>query len=200
MSSKRGGNPRREAAWWGRCCTGGRCSRAVQESNGDLLQDDASLTPGVGIGGEAEGEREPRTDVQLGVGTGHTAQHNHTHTQEGGYGKADRNVHHEVGEHHGEGGYARPTGAVRNKRRQHPYGEAVSQGRCCKNGTCSRVGQQSFVHRLQSDVFPPPCEGSWRKTDSKHIHTNTHAQVEEHQGQDDYERPTETGNFFDSFE
>jgi len=111
MSSKRGGNPRREAAWWGRCCTGGKCSRAGQESNGDLLQDDASLTPGVGIGGEAEGEREPRTDVQLGVGTGHTAQHNHTHTQEGGYGKADRNVHHGVGEHHGEGGYARPTGA-----------------------------------------------------------------------------------------
>jgi hypothetical protein len=77
----------------------------------DLLQDDASLTPGVGIGGEAEGEREPRTDVQLGVGTGHTAQHNHTHTQEGGYGKADRNVHHGVGEHHGEGGYTRPTRA-----------------------------------------------------------------------------------------
>jgi hypothetical protein len=64
---------------------------------------------------------------------------------------------------------------------------------------------------LQSDVFPPPCEGSRRKTEGRpesrtdvssaaaaqhtHIHTNTHAQVEEHQGQDDYERPTETGNF-----
>jgi hypothetical protein len=68
----------------------------VQESNGDPPQDDASLTPGGGIGGEAEGEREPKTDVQLGVGTEHTAQHNHTHTQEGGYREADRNVHHEV--------------------------------------------------------------------------------------------------------
>jgi hypothetical protein len=64
---------------------------------------------------------------------------------------------------------------------------------------------------LQSDVFPPPCEGSRRKTEGRpesrtdvssaaaaqhtHIHTNTHAQVEEHQGQDDYERPTETGKF-----
>ena len=98
-----------------------------------------------------------------------------------------------------------------SKRRQHPYGEAVSQGSCCKNGTCSRVRQQSFMDLLQSDVFPPPCEGSRRKTEGRpesrtdvssaaaaqhtHIHTNTHAQVEEHQGQDDYERPTETGKF-----
>jgi len=96
MSSKRGGNPCKEAAWWGRCCTGSRCSRAAQESYGDLLQDDASLTPGEGIGGEAEEKREPKTNVQPGGGTEHTAQYNNTHTQGGGYRGADRNVHQEV--------------------------------------------------------------------------------------------------------
>jgi hypothetical protein len=93
MSSKRGGNPCREAAWWGRCCTGGRCSRAAQESNGDLLQDDASLTPGVGSGGEAEGEQGPKTNAQLGVNTAHTIQHNNIHTQGEGHRGADRSVH-----------------------------------------------------------------------------------------------------------
>ena len=98
-----------------------------------------------------------------------------------------------------------------SKRRQHPYGEAVSQGRCCTNSTCSRVGQQSFVNLLQNDVFSPPCEGNRRKTEGRpesgtdvgsaaatqhtDIYTNTHAQVEEHHGEDNYERPTETNNF-----
>ena len=98
-----------------------------------------------------------------------------------------------------------------SKRRQSPYGEAVSQGRCCTNSACSRGGRQSFVNLLQSDVFPPPCEGSRGKTESRkelgtdvgsaaavqhtHIHINTHAQGAEHHGEDNYERPTETGNF-----
>ena len=98
-----------------------------------------------------------------------------------------------------------------SKRRQHPYGEAVSQGRCCTNGTCSRVGQPSFVNLLQDDVFPPSCKGSRRKTEGRqesgtdvgsaaaaqhtHTHINTHAQGTEHHGEDNYERPTETGNF-----
>jgi hypothetical protein len=98
-----------------------------------------------------------------------------------------------------------------SKRRQHPYGEAVSQGRCCTNGTCSRVGQPSFVNLLQDDVLPPSCKGSRRKTEGRqesgtdvgsaataqhtHTHINTHAQGTEHHGEDNYERPTETGNF-----
>ena len=53
-----------------------------------------------------------------------------------------------------------------SKRRQSPYGEAVSQGRCCTNSACSRKGRQSFETLLQSDVFPPPCEGNRRKTES----------------------------------
>jgi hypothetical protein len=96
MSSKRGGNPCKEAAWWGRCCTGSRCSRETQESFGDLLQDDASLTPCDGIGGEAEEEQEPKTTVQPEGGAEYTAQYNNTHTQGGGYRGADRNVHQEV--------------------------------------------------------------------------------------------------------
>ena len=98
-----------------------------------------------------------------------------------------------------------------SKRRQHPYGEAVSQGRCCTDSTCSRVRLQSFVNLLQNDVFPPPCEGNRRKTEGRqesgtdvgsaaatqhtHIYTNTHAQVEEHHGEDNYKRPTETKEF-----
>ncbi len=97
-----------------------------------------------------------------------------------------------------------------SKRRQSPYGEAVSQGRCCTNSACSRKGRQSFETLLQSDVFPPPCEGNRRKTESSqelrtdvgsaaavqrtHIHVNTHAQVAEHHGEDNYERPAETSN------
>ena len=97
-----------------------------------------------------------------------------------------------------------------SKRRQSPYGEAVSQGRCCTNSACSRRGRQSFETLLQSDVFPPPCEGNRRKTESSqelrtdvgsaaaaqhtHIHVNTHAQVAEHHGEDNYERPAETSN------
>jgi len=72
------------------------------------------------------------------------------------------------------------------------------------------VGQQSFVNLLQNDVFPP-CEGNRRKIEGRpesgtdvgssaatqhtHIYTNTHAQVEEHHGEDNYERPTETNKF-----
>ena len=98
-----------------------------------------------------------------------------------------------------------------SKRRQHPYGEAVSQGRCCTNGTCSRVGQQSFVNLLQDDVFPPSCKGSRRKTEGRqesgtdvgpaaaaqhtHTHTNTHAQVGKHQGHDDYTHLSRANNF-----
>ena len=97
-----------------------------------------------------------------------------------------------------------------SKRRQSPYGEAVSQGRCCTNSACSRKGRQSFETLLQSDAFPPPCEGNRRKTESSqelrtdvgsaaavqrtHIHVNTHAQVAEHHGEDNYERPAETSN------
>ena len=98
-----------------------------------------------------------------------------------------------------------------SKRRQHPYGEAVSQGRCCTNGTCSRVGQPSFVNLLQDDVFPPSCKGSRRKTEGRqesgtdvgsaaaaqhtHTHTNTHAQVGKHQGHDDYTRLSRANKF-----
>jgi hypothetical protein len=47
----------------------------------------------------------------------------------------------------------------RRQCRQSPYGEAASQGRCCANSTCARVGKQSFVNLLQDDVFLTPCEG-----------------------------------------
>jgi hypothetical protein len=66
------------------------------------------------------------------------------------------------------------------------------------------------VNLLQNDVFPP-CEGNRRKIEGRpesgtdvgssaatqhtHIYTNTHAQVEEHHGEDNYERPTETNKF-----
>ena len=98
-----------------------------------------------------------------------------------------------------------------SKRRQSPYGEATSAGRCCAHSTCARVGKQSFMNLLQDDVFLTPCEGVGGEAEGRsesgtvvglaaaarhtYTHTNTHAQVEEHQGKDDYERPTETGKF-----
>jgi hypothetical protein len=92
-----------------------------------------------------------------------------------------------------------------SKRRQDPYGEAASQGRCCANSKCSRVGQQSFVNLLQNDVFLTPCEGVGGEAEGRsksepgvwpaaatrhtHIHTNTYTQVEEHHEEGGYARP-----------
>jgi hypothetical protein len=72
-------------------------------------------------------------------------------------------------------------------------------------------GGAAIVRESTSDVFPPPCDGNGRKTEGRpesgtdvgsaaatqhtDIYTNTHAQVEEHHGEDNYERPTETNNF-----
>jgi hypothetical protein len=63
----------------------------------DLLQNDVFLTPCEGVGGETERRPESETDVWPAAGTRHT----HIHT----------NTYARVGEHHGEGGYTRPTGA-----------------------------------------------------------------------------------------
>jgi len=98
-----------------------------------------------------------------------------------------------------------------SKRRQSPYGEATSPGRCCAHSTCARVGKQSFVNLLQDDVFLTPCEGVGGEAEGRlesgtgvglaaaarhtYTHTNTHAQVEEHQGHDDYTRPSRANKF-----
>jgi len=98
-----------------------------------------------------------------------------------------------------------------SKRRQSPYGESTSPGRCCAHSTCARVGKQSFVNLLQDDVFPTPCEGVGGEAEGRldsgtgvglaaaarhtYTHTNTHAQVEEHQGHDDHTRPSRANNF-----
>ena len=94
MSSKRVQDPCEKKARQGRCCRGSKCSRAVQESYADLLQDEASFTFGKKIGGEAEGEQEPRTNVQLGVGTTNTSQHKNMHIQGREHCGADRRIHH----------------------------------------------------------------------------------------------------------
>ena len=109
MSSTQG--PCGEAASQGRCCANSTCSRAVRQSFMDLLQNDVFLTPCEGVGGETERRPESETDVwpativssaafhtkRSSAGTRHT----HIHT----------NTYARVGEHHGEGGYTRPTGA-----------------------------------------------------------------------------------------
>ena len=94
MSSKRVQDPCEKKARQGRCCRGSKCSRAVQESYADLLQDEASFTFGKKIGGEAEGEQEPRTNVHLGVGTTNTSQHKNMHIQGREHCGADRRIHH----------------------------------------------------------------------------------------------------------
>ena len=97
MSSTRRQCPCGEAASQGRCCANSTCSRAVRQSFMDLLQNDVFLTPCEGVGGETERRPESETDVWPAAGTRHT----HIHT----------NTYARVGEHHGEGGYTRPTGA-----------------------------------------------------------------------------------------
>ena len=98
-----------------------------------------------------------------------------------------------------------------SKRRQSPYGEATSAGRCCAHSTCAQVGKQSFMNLLQDDVFLTPCEGVGGEAEGRsesgtgvglaaaarhtYTHTNTHAQVEEHQGHDDYTRPSRANKF-----
>ena len=87
MSSTRRQGPCGDAASQGRCCANSTCSRVVRQSFMDLLQNDVFLTPCEGVGGETERRPESR--------------HTHIHT----------NTYARVGEHHGEGGYTRPTGA-----------------------------------------------------------------------------------------
>ena len=93
MNSKRMQHPCEEEERQGRCCAESKCSRAARKSYVNLLQDDAFLTPGEKLGGEAEGEQGPKTNVQLGVGTRNTAQHTNMHTQEGTHCGADCDIH-----------------------------------------------------------------------------------------------------------